>query len=305
MRSVEHPLVDRLATIVVTGVPPALLVVGIIFSWGSVLHLSDLIALAVMYLLTVVGISVGFHRLFTHRSFKTRRPIRAALAVLGSAAAEGPVIEWVATHRQHHTFADEEGDPHSPHAGHSRGFVGSVRGLLHAHIGWMFGAPERSDEGRYAPDLKADPLVSFISRTFVVWVVLGLAIPFGIGVALTGTVAGGLTAMLWGGAVRIFLLHHATFSINSLCHYFGPQPYDTGDQSRNLAWLALPTMGESWHNNHHAFPTSARHGLGRRQIDPAAGLIGLLEKAGLAWDVVRVSPDRLLGAARTEAAPGS
>ena len=293
MRAVKHPLVDRLATIFVTAVPPALLMVGIVFSWGSILHLSDLIALVVTYLLTVVGISVGFHRLFTHRSYKTRKPVRAALAALGSAAAEGPVIEWVATHRQHHTFSDEEGDPHSPHAGHSRGFLGSIRGLLHAHIGWMFGGPERANESRYAPDLVADPLVRFISRTFVVWVVIGLAIPFGLGVALTGTVAGGLTALLWGGAVRIFLLHHATFSINSLCHFFGRQPYETGDESRNLAWLAIPTMGESWHNNHHAFPTSARHGLGRRQVDPAARIIGLLERVGLAWDVVRISPDRL------------
>ena len=132
--------------------------------------------------------------------------------------------------------------------------------------------------------------MSFISRTFVLWVVIGLAIPFGLGVALTGSVVGGLTALLWGGAVRIFLLHHATFSINSLCHFFGRQPYDTGDHSRNLAWLALPTMGESWHNNHHAFPTSARHGLDRRQVDPAARIIAAMERAGLAWDVVRVSP---------------
>ena len=151
MRPVAHPLFDRLATIFVTAAPPALLVVGIVFSWGSVLHVSDLVALLVMYLLTIVGISVGFHRLFTHRSFKTRSPVRAALAVLGSAAAEGPVIEWVATHRQHHTFSDEDGDPHSPHAGHGVGVLGSLRGLLHAHIGWMFGGPERSTSGAMPP----------------------------------------------------------------------------------------------------------------------------------------------------------
>jgi stearoyl-CoA desaturase (delta-9 desaturase) len=293
MRAVEYPLADRLATIFVTGVPPALLVLGIVFSWGGVLHESDLLVLAITYLLTVVGISVGFHRLFTHRSFKAPGWVRTVLAILGSAAAEGPVIEWVATHRQHHCFSDQDGDPHSPHAGRPPGFLGSLRGLFHAHVGWMFGSPERADESRYAKDLRADPAIRFVSKTFVVWVVLGLAVAFGLGVALTGTVVGGLTGMLWGGAVRIFLLHHATFSINSLCHFFGRRPYETGDESRNLAWLAIPTMGEAWHNNHHAFPTSARHGLGRRQVDPAARLIWLLEKLGLAWDVVRISPERM------------
>jgi stearoyl-CoA desaturase (delta-9 desaturase) len=157
----------------------------------------------------------------------------------------------------------------------------------------MFGPPLRADEDRYARDLRADPLMLFINRTFVLWVALGLAVPFGLGVAITGSVTGGLTAMLWGGAVRIFLLHHATFSINSLCHFFGRRRYETGDESRNLAWLAIPTFGEAWHNNHHAFPTSARHGLGRGQVDPSARLIWLLEKLGLAWDVVRISPERM------------
>ncbi len=293
MRSVQYPLVDRLATVFVVAVPPAMLVLAIVFSWGGLLNPSDLLVMTITYLLTVIGISVGFHRLFTHRSFQARRPARAVLAILGSAAAEGPVIEWVATHRQHHCYSDQEGDPHSPHAGHSGGFLGSLRGLGHAHLGWMFGSPERADESRYANDLRADPMMRFLNRMFVVWVLLGLAVAFALGLALTGTVAGGLTGMLWGGAVRIFLLHHATFSINSLCHFFGRRPYETGDESRNLAWLALPTMGEAWHNNHHAFPTSARHGLGRGQLDPAAGLIRLLERTGLAWDVVRISPQRL------------
>jgi len=293
MRVVEFALIDRIATVTVVAVPTLMLVLGVVFGWGGVLHPSDMIALALTYAVTVVGIGVGFHRLFTHRSFKTGPVVRAGLAIFGSAAAEGPVIEWVATHRRHHQFSDEEGDPHSPHAGHETGWLGAFKGLFHAHIGWMFGPPLRADEDRYAKDLRADPLVTWISRTFVIWVALGLAFPFGLGVALTGTVTGGLTAMLWGGAVRIVLLHHATFSINSLCHCFGRQPFATGDHSRNLAWLAIPTFGEAWHNNHHAFPTSARHGLGRGQIDPSARLIWLLEKAGLAWDVVRVSPERM------------
>jgi stearoyl-CoA desaturase (Delta-9 desaturase) len=293
MRVVEFALVDRIATVTVVAVPTIMLVLGVWFGWGGVLHPSDMIALAITYGLTVVGIGVGFHRLFTHRSFKSGKVIRGALAICGSAAAEGPVIEWVATHRRHHQFSDAEGDPHSPHVGRTASWLGAFKGLFHAHIGWMFGAPVRADESRYAKDLTADPLMRFINRTFVLWVALGLAVPFGLGVALTGTVAGGLTAMLWGGAVRIFLLHHATFSINSLCHCFGRRSFETGDHSRNLAWLAIPTFGEAWHNNHHAFPTSARHGLGRGQIDPSARLIWLLEKAGLAWDVVRVSPERM------------
>jgi stearoyl-CoA desaturase (delta-9 desaturase) len=149
-----------------------------------------------------------------------------------------------------------------------------------------------ASERRYAPDLLDDPVVGFVDRTFVVWVLAGLALPFGLGVALTGSLIGGLTGLLWGGVVRIFCLHQATFSINSLCHFFGAQDYETGDESRNLAWLALPTLGEAWHNNHHAFPTSARHGLGRWQPDPSAAVIWALERSGLAWDVVRISPER-------------
>ena len=295
MREVGHPLADRVATIVVVAVPPALVALAVVFSWGSLLRWPDLIVLTITYLLSGFGIGVGFHRLFTHRSFKTKGPLRATLAICGSAAAEGPVIEWVATHRRHHRFSDREGDPHSPHAGRSPGLAGAVKGLFHAHLGWLFGAPVRADEQRYAKDLTADPMMRFINQTFVLWVVAGIAVAFGLGVALTGEVAGGLTAMIWGGAARIFLLHHATFSINSLCHFFGGRAFETGDESRNIAWLAIPTFGEAWHNNHHAFPTSARHGLGHHQVDPSARMIWALEKLGLASDVVRISPARIEG----------
>jgi stearoyl-CoA desaturase (delta-9 desaturase) len=260
VRPVANPFVDRLASAVVTGVPPLLLVLAIIFGWGGIVHWQDLVVLVITYQLIGLGVTVGYHRLFTHRSFQTSAPVRAIFAALGSAAVEGPVIEWVATHRKHHRFSDAEGDPHSPH-GHGHGFRGALKGLFYAHIGWVFRDAEVADEERYARDLKRDPVIRFIDKTFVVWVLVGLAIPFGLGVALTGTVVGGLTGMLWGGAVRIFLLHHATFSINSLCHFFGKKDFETGDESRNLAWLALPTAGEAWHNNHHAFPTSYRHGL--------------------------------------------
>jgi stearoyl-CoA desaturase (delta-9 desaturase) len=172
------------------------------------------------------------------------------------------------------------------------GWQGALRGLAYAHLGWVFKDMEVADERRYARDLLADSLIRFVDRTFVLWVIVGLAVPFGLGFAVTGTVTGGLLGLLWGGAARIFFVHHATFSINSVCHFFGRQDYDTGDESKNVAWLAIPTWGEAWHNNHHAFPTSYRHGLRRWQIDPAAGVIRVLEMVGLAWDVVRVDPAR-------------
>jgi stearoyl-CoA desaturase (delta-9 desaturase) len=247
---------------------------------------------AIMYIATGFGITVGFHRLFTHRSFKTGKTVRATLAILGSAAIEGPVIAWVADHRKHHAFSDQPGDPHSPHVDHGHGLKGALRGLWHAHVGWLFIHTERGLKTRYAPDLMADPVVSFVSRTFVLWVVAGLVAPFLLGWAIGGTITAALTGLLWGGAVRMLVLHHSTYSINSLCHFFGRQRFKTGDESRNLHWLAFFTFGEAYHNNHHAFPTSARHGLGRWTWDPSAWVIWALEKTGLAWDVVRVSPER-------------
>ncbi len=274
-----------------TGGPIVIFVIGMILGWTThLLVWQDIVVLLVMYVSIGMGVTVGFHRLLTHRSFTCNRWVRAGFAALGSAAAEGPVLDWVATHRKHHQFSDHDGDPHSPHVGYQSGFKGAFRGLVHAHLGWVFSDMEVADERHYAKDLMADPLIKLVSDTFVVWVVLGLAAAFGLGVALSGTIAGGLTALLWGGAARIFLVHHVTFSVNSLCHFFGKQDYDTADESRNLAWLAIPTWGEAWHNNHHAFPTSYRHGLTRRQIDPSAAFIRLLEITGLAWDVVRVDP---------------
>jgi stearoyl-CoA desaturase (delta-9 desaturase) len=261
-------------------------------AWGGTLHWQDLIVLAITYTLSGLGVTVGYHRLFTHGSFKTSRPVRALLAVLGSTAVEGPVIEWVATHRKHHRFSDQAGDPHSPHLDDAPGWRGALRGLVHAHVGWMFRGKDMANPARYAKDLISDRDLRLISRTFPLWVIVGLAVPFGLGVALTGSVVGGLTGLLWGGAVRIFFLHHVTFSINSLCHFFGRRPFSTGDQSRNLAWLAPLAFGEAWHNNHHAFPTSARHGLARWQIDPGAWFIAALERCHLASDVIRISPAR-------------
>jgi stearoyl-CoA desaturase (delta-9 desaturase) len=286
--------IDRVANLVVMVLPLGLLGWAAWLTWGGALRWSDLVALAITYVLTGLGITVGFHRLLTHRSFKTSPVLRGVFAALGSAAVEGPVIEWVANHRKHHQFSDQPGDPHSPHVDHASGWRGALGGLFHAHVGWILGGDALANEQRYAKDLLADPVVRFVDRTFVLWVALGFAFPFALGFALTGTLAGGLTALLWGGAVRMLLLHHATFSINSLCHFFGKRSFATGDESRNLLWLSLPTLGEAWHNNHHAFPTSARHGLRWWQLDPSAWLIAGLERVGLVWDVVYIAPERQL-----------
>jgi stearoyl-CoA desaturase (Delta-9 desaturase) len=289
-----HELADRIATAVVTSVPILALVLVGWQLWDKALHWHDLLIFAIMYVPIGLGVTVGFHRLLTHRSFATTKTVRAVLAVLGSASIEGPVIQWVANHRKHHAFSDRDGDPHSPHAGRHGGWRHALLGLLHAHLGWLFVHGHCAAKNRYARDLIADPVIRYIDRTFLLWAVAGLAIPFGLGVAIGGTVTTGLTGLLWGGAVRVFVVHHVTYSINSLCHFFGRQRFDNDDESRNLLWLALPSLGEAWHNNHHAFPTSAEHGLRRweQALDPSGLVIRMLELSGLAWDVVRVSPER-------------
>jgi stearoyl-CoA desaturase (delta-9 desaturase) len=292
IQPVANETADRIITGMVTAIPVLLLSVAAWQVWNEALHWRDLAILGAVYVLTGLGITVGFHRLLTHRSFKTSKALRGILAALGSAAIEGPVISWVADHRKHHTFSDEQGDPHSPHVGHGGGWRGTLRGLFHAHMGWLFIHTERGAKRRFAPDLIDDPVVNFVDRTFLLWAVIGLAVPFVLGYAIGGTLVAGLTALLWGGAVRVFLLHHFTYSINSVCHVFGRRPFATDDQSRNVIWLALPTFGEAWHNNHHAFPTSAVHGLRRWELDPSAAVIWTLERQGLAWDVVRISPER-------------
>jgi stearoyl-CoA desaturase (delta-9 desaturase) len=288
----EHETLHRTLTALVTVVP--MLAVGFAAwrSWAGLLHASDLAVLAILYVLSGLGITVGFHRLFTHRSFKTGRVLRAVLGVLGSTAIEGPVISWVADHRKHHAFSDRPGDPHSPHVDHGVGLGGVLRGLAYAHVGWLFRHDQRGARHRYAPDLLADPVMRFVDRWFPAWAIGGLGLSFALGLALGGSVTAGLTGLLWGGGVRLFLLHHVTYSINSICHVFGRRRFPTTDESRNVRWLSLLSFGESWHNNHHAFPTSARHGLGRWELDPSALLIRGLERCGLAWDVVTVSPER-------------
>jgi stearoyl-CoA desaturase (delta-9 desaturase) len=276
--------------------PFAAFVAAIVLLWNSAVSPRDLAILAVMYLVTALGVTVGFHRLLTHRAFKVPRPLGYTFAVLGSMAVQGPVMSWVADHRKHHAHTDEEGDPHSPHVGPDGGGSGVFRGLWHAHTGWLFSTQGRASARRYAKDLYDDPGMRAINRQFPLLVLLSLAIPAFAGWALSGTLAGAASGLLWGGLVRIFLVHHITWSVNSVCHFLGTRRFQTDDHSTNVAWLALPSLGEAWHHNHHAFPRSAAHGLRRweRLLDPSAFVIAVLEKLGLARNVVRIAPERQL-----------
>jgi stearoyl-CoA desaturase (delta-9 desaturase) len=266
---------------------------GAVLLWDRFFGPRDLAILALMYALTATGITVGFHRLLTHRAFQTQAWMRYTLAVLGSMAVEGPVIDWVADHRKHHTFTDEDGDPHSPHVGHGKGVRGALAGLWHAHTGWLFSTHGQASSKRFARDLLEDPVMRRINKAFPLLALATLLIPFAAGLALSGgSLAAGLSALLWGGLVRIFLVHHVTWSINSICHFFGSRRFATEDKSTNVFWLALPSLGEAWHHNHHAFPRSAFHGLRWWELDPSGWLILGMAKMRLAWDVVRVTPER-------------
>src|SRR3954469_84395 len=227
VQPVAHQTRDRIITGIVTGAPFVCLGIVVWQLWARWLGWSDLIVLAVMYFLTAGGVTVGFHRHLTHRAFKAKPFVRAVLAILGSAAIEGPVISWVADHRKHHAFSDQLGDPHSPHVDHGGGWRGALRGLAHAHVGWLFIHTQRGNRARYAPDLIDDPIVATVDRTFLVWALGGLGVAFALGVLLTGRLAGGLTGLLWGGGVRLLVVHHVTYSINSLCHFFGRRRFAT------------------------------------------------------------------------------
>jgi stearoyl-CoA desaturase (Delta-9 desaturase) len=260
--------------------------------WNDWIRPLDLILLAVMYFLSTVGITVGFHRLLTHRAFQTHKPLEYLFALFGSLAVEGPVIGWVTDHRRHHAFADEEGDPHSPHVAKDGGEAGTLSGLWHAHLGWLFDHPTAEGADKFAPDLLEDRGMRMISRLFGLWVALGLAIPLATGWAVTGSLMAGVQALFWAGLVRIFLVHHVTFSINSICHVFGRRRFQTDDESTNVFWLAIPSLGESWHHNHHAFPRSATHGLRWWEVDIGGLVVRAMKRLGLAWNVVLITPER-------------
>jgi stearoyl-CoA desaturase (delta-9 desaturase) len=286
----------RTVNLVVVFAPFALLALAVPLLWDRLVGPVDLALFLVFYVLSGFGVTVGFHRLLTHRAFATHRSLQYLWAFLGSLSLQGPVIAWVADHRKHHAHTDRPGDPHSPHVGHDGedGLRGALRGLWHAHAGWLYHNDDRAEARRYARDLVEDPGMRLLSRNFPLIALATFLLPFAAGWALTGSLAGGLTGMLWGGLVRVFALHHVTWSINSVCHFFGRRRFATDDESTNVAWLALPSFGEAWHHNHHAFPRSAEHGLRawERAMDPSAWLIGAMRRLGLAWDVVRITPER-------------
>jgi stearoyl-CoA desaturase (Delta-9 desaturase) len=263
--------------------PPVLTVVALVYHLSTPITAADIALCCTMYVITMVGITMGFHRHYTHRSFKTGRVVKYVLGVAGSMAAQGPLVFWVACHRRHHKFSDQPQDPHSPHR-QLAGKISDVGGLLHAHVGWML-KHRAGNYFRLAPDILRDEASYRISRLYLTWVLLGLLIPMLLGGLLSFTWKGAFSGLLLGGFVRLFLTQHATWSINSICHWLGARPYETGDRSANNLICALLTLGEGWHNNHHAFPASARHGLRRWEIDITYLLILLSARLGLAWDI--------------------
>jgi stearoyl-CoA desaturase (Delta-9 desaturase) len=284
--------IERRVNIAAVVVPFVAVALAVPLLWGDWIGPSDVIVFAIMYVLSGFGVTVGFHRMLTHRAFATHPATRYIFAILGSLSVQGPVIDWVADHRKHHAHTDEEGDPHSPHVGHGSGVRGALRGLWHAHAGWLWRTHGQARAHKYARELIEDRGMRQINRRFPLIVLASLALPALLGFALTGTLHGAFTGLVWGGFARIFLQHHITWSVNSVCHFFGRRRFAVDDHSTNVFWLALPSLGESWHHNHHAFPRSAAHGLRWWELDPSAALIALMRRLGLAWDVVRIAPER-------------
>ena len=292
------PLGARIVTFLGVIVPFLGLAAAIALAWGwgfSWLHLGLLVG---MYVLTAFGITVGFHRLFTHRSFETTRPVKFIFAVLGSMAVEGPMLKWVAMHRRHHQHSDGSEDPHSPHH-HGEGLRGLLAGAWHAHVGWIFDRDPENLE-KYVGDLAPDRILSWVSKSWMLWSAFGLLLPAALGGLISWTWTGALLGFIWGGLARVFLVHHLTWSINSVCHLWGTRPFRSRDESRNNFLFGLLGMGEGWHNNHHAFPTSARHGLRWWEFDLSYWLVRGLALVGLAWKV-RVPAPQAVAAKRREA----
>ncbi len=278
----EHSLGRKVAVLAIVILPFLGLVASVVFFWGWGLSWVELSLFAGMYLLTGFGITVGYHRLFTHNSFETNKVVKCILGILGSMAVQGPLFMWVAFHRRHHQYSDQHNDPHSPH-NHGEGIVGVLRGVWHAHLGWMFQTPPSFSH--YIKDLRQSKTLCVVSNLFVVWVALGILIPTVLGYLLWGGWIGAVLGLTWGGLVRIFFVHHVTWSVNSVCHLWGQKPFPSRDESRNNVVVGILGLGEGWHNNHHAFPTSARHGFHWWQIDVSYWVIRLLAMVRLAWNV--------------------
>ncbi len=295
----QRGIAAQLAVYGFTVLPLLALLAAVPLAWGWGLSWTDVAIAAVFYVISGMGITVGFHRLFTHGSFKANRALKIALAGAGQMAAQGPVIIWVADHRRHHAFSDREGDPHSPWL-YGTSMAAMARGFWHAHMGWIFDR-DNTNQQRFAPDLLADKTVALQSRYFWVWMLLSLVAPGVAGGLITMSWHGALTAFFWAGLVRIALLHHVTWSVNSICHMIGERPFAARDKSANFWPLALLSFGESWHNLHHADPTCARHGVLRGQLDISARTIWLFEKFGWATKVRWPNAQRL---ARIQATAG-
>jgi stearoyl-CoA desaturase (delta-9 desaturase) len=260
-------------------------------AWGWGMGWTDLALFVVFYYVSGLGITIGYHRLFTHGSFKANRPLRIGLAIAGSMAIEGPVIRWVADHRRHHAYSDRDGDPHSPwRYGETTGAL--MKGLFWAHLGWMFDEMH-TNRDKYTPDLMRDKDVRFVDKLFPVWLLLSLLLPPAIAGLISMSWSAALSAFFWASLVRIFLLHHVTWSINSICHMIGERPFQARDKSANFWPLAVLSFGESWHNMHHADPTAARHGVLRGQLDTSARIIWFFERFGWATNVRWPKPERL------------
>ena len=283
---------ERRVNMTAVFLPFVVVAVMIPLLWGNLVGWSDIVVFLIMYTISGFGVTVGFHRMLTHRAFQTYDWNRYLFAFFGMLSVQGPVIDWVADHRKHHAHTDVEGDPHSPHVGHGDGIMGALRGLWHAHVGWLWRTHGEASARKYAKDLVEDKKMRRLNRRFPWIVLISLALPALLGGLLTMSLWGAFTGLLWGGFARIFFQHHVTWSVNSVCHFFGKRRFDVEDHSTNVFWLAIPSFGESWHHNHHAFPRSAEHGLKRWELDPSRTLISLMERVGLIWNVVRITPER-------------
>jgi stearoyl-CoA desaturase (delta-9 desaturase) len=284
--------ISQAVTLVAVVVPPLGLLSAMGLLWGVAFHWVDVALLVSLYTICAFGTTIGFHRYFTHRGFEARLPVKVTLAILGCMTMQGPITQWVTDHRKHHAFSDRPGDPHSPHAEFEDTAWGAVKGFVHAHVGWMFENMGMEQGLLYGRDLYEDRMIRWIDRLYLVWTVLTFGLPFAIGYAVGGTWQAGLEGLVWGGLLRVFLYQHATFSVNSICHMFGRKDYRSRDEARNNWLVALLVFGEGWHNNHHAFPASARHGLDRLQVDVSWWVIRGLEKLGLVWNVRTPTPEQ-------------
>jgi stearoyl-CoA desaturase (delta-9 desaturase) len=290
--------IERTANLIGVLLPFAGILLAVVLLWNRAVDAFDLALLGAGYFVCALGITVGYHRLLTHRSFQTHKPLEYFWAILGSLGVQGSPLDWVADHRKHHAHPDQEGDPHSPHVGHGAG----LRGLWHAHTGWLFETHGQADWKRYARDLYEDRGMRRITKRFPLIALMTLVLPTLAGLAVHGGIEGALRGLVWGGLVRVFVVHHVTWSVNSICHYFGRRRFATEDRSTNVAWLALPSLGESWHHNHHAFPRAAQHGFRWWEVDISGLVIRAMRRLGLAWDVVRITPERQ---AQRELAPAA